>query len=246
MLLDIVRKLQKAVTGMGGSCVDWVLDIFFPRYCVGCGTYGKTLCLDCASKIAHIKTPLCPECGRISAMGKFCVSCRRRTKTALTGLIVATSYESGPIKEVIHHLKYTGMVELASVLGELICLCLGGNLPSGKLVVVPVPLHSIREKERGFNQSELIARYISERLGLPGGLALVRKRYTQPQVVLSREMRLQNITGAFMVADGELVRNRVVLLVDDVATTAATLNECARVLRQAGARQVWGVVAARG
>ncbi|MEK9155852.1 MAG: ComF family protein [Patescibacteria group bacterium] len=225
---------------------DLFLDIFFPRLCVGCGREGSHLCFDCAGTIDKFKTPTCPECGRITKFGQYCPACKARTATALTGLIIAARYESGPTKEMIHQLKYSGITELAPLLGELIFERIKDHLPYGQIVIVPVPLHKKREAQRGFNQSELLARYLSDRLGFPGGAALMRTEDTRSQVELSGEERRENLRGKFAIADAELVSGKTVLLVDDVMTTGSTLNECAKVLRRAGARQVWGTVIARG
>jgi len=225
---------------------DFLLDIFFPRKCVGCGSEGACLCYECAGKIEKIQTPTCPECGRINKFGEFCKNCKKRLDLSLDGLIVAAIYDKGPTKEMIHELKYGGLTELAPMLGELIVERISNHLPPGHLVVVPVPLHKKREGKRGFNQSELIARYLSEPLGFSGSLALERVKNTDPQVSLSGEKRRKNLIGAFRVVDPEMVLDSTILLIDDVATTLSTLNECAKVLKGAGAKKVWGAVVARG
>ncbi len=226
---------------------DLFLDIFFPKVCVGCGLEGVYLCFDCAGRIERIQTPTCPECGRINRYGEFCQNCKRRLNLSLDGLIVSARYDQGPTKEMIHELKYGGLAELAPMLGELICQRLRYKLPRGDLLwVVPVPLHPRKEKERGFNQAELLARYLSNELELHGSLALERTRYTDPQAKLSGTKRRTNITDAFRIADAESIEGKTILLVDDVATTLSTLNECAKVLKEAGAKKVWGVVVARG
>ena len=119
------------------------------------------------------------------------------------------------------------------------------RIPPAPLVVIPVPLHKNRQDLRGFNQSELIARKLSKKLNLPGGCALARTKDTEAQVSLSREFRLTNLVGAFTCTDKEFITGKNILLVDDVATTLSTLNECARALKDAGAKKVWGIVVAR-
>ncbi|MFA5926692.1 MAG: ComF family protein [Patescibacteria group bacterium] len=223
---------------------DIFLDIFFPKRCVNCGKYGDLLCFGCVGEIEAIKTDTCPECGRISKHGRFCTNCKRKLGMELTGLLVAAHYR-GPIKKMIHQYKYAGIRDLSVLLGEILFQRLHDHTLPG-LIVVPVPLHRKREAGRGFNQSELMARYISKKLNLAGGMALARVKNTEPQARLAKAKRLTNLTGAFAVVDKDLVSGRDVLLVDDVATTLATLNECAKVLRQSGARRVWGSVVARG
>ena len=117
--------------------------------------------------------------------------------------------------------------------------------------ILSIPLHPRRRRERGFNQSELIAAAIAQKFPLPllPQTVLVRTRYTEPQAkVRGREARLNNMEGAFQVSHSmaPLVNGKTILLVDDIATTGNTLNEAARALKKAGASQVWGIVAAKG
>lgn len=161
------------------------------------------------------------------------------------GIITAAIYDKGPLKEMIHHLKYTGYKSFAEDLGHLIFLRLNKKIPPGKILVVPVPLHPKKESERGFNQAELIAEYFSKKLKLSGACVLVRTKETETQVKLDRNERLKNLKGAFACRDKKTVKGKTILLVDDVTTTGATLNECAKVLLESGARSVWGVVAAK-
>jgi ComF family protein len=163
----------------------------------------------------------------------------------LKGLIVAAKYDVGPTKEMIHHLKYSGFTELVPLLSEIIIHRIKNNLPKKDLIIVPVPLHKKREAQRGFNQAELIGRELSKRLDIPGGLALSRTRNTQSQVKLVRKDRKDNLVGAFACEDPEIICNKCVLLIDDVTTTGTTLEECTKVLRKNGAREVWGVVIAK-
>lgn len=221
------------------------LDIVFPKRCVDCGKEGGFVCYECAGRIENIVTMTCPFCGKISKSGQFCLSCKIKHNLKLSGLIVAASYDKGPTKEMIHHLKYSGFIELAGSLSEIIYQSLRNNMPKGEFLAVPVPLHKNREAMRGFNQSELIVRDLSKKLHLHGGCALKRIKDTETQVNLNREMRQQNLAGAFVCKDKELIKGKNILLVDDVATTLTTLNECAKALNDAGARKIWGVVVAR-
>ena len=158
---------------------------------------------------------------------------------------MATHYDAGPVKEMIHHLKYSGFTEFADPLAELILQRIQNKVPKGRIEVVPVPLHKSRESMRGFNQSELIARELSKKLRLDGGDFIRRVRNTEPQVTLSGARRRDNLANSFICVDPAEVQGKTILLVDDVTTTGATLNECARVLKDAGARAVWGVVVAK-
>ncbi|MFA7244249.1 MAG: ComF family protein [Patescibacteria group bacterium] len=164
----------------------------------------------------------------------------------INGIMSAATYDAGPTKEIIHHLKYSGFVDLAGILGELLVERLLLEAIPDNCVIVSVPLSLKRKAERGFNQSELIGKYVSNKLGIPGCDALSRIKDQKPQATLKRNERLSNLTGVFRVEDDEFVHGKNVLLIDDVATTGTTLNECAKVLKAAGAKKVYGVVVAHG
>lgn len=186
-----------------------------------------------------IEKQKCFHCGALSADGRTCLNCRRHTH--LDGLIVATYFDYGPVREMVHAFKYHNAKEVAEILGALISHNLNQtNLAvAGDVMVVPVPLHPKRLAERGFNQAEILA----SKLGRPVSCVLRRVRSTISQTGLHRMQRQANVRGAFVCLQplqGE------VLLVDDVATTGATLDECARILKLAGAKRVSGVVVARG
>lgn len=223
----------------------YFLNIFFPVKCVGCGKYGVNVCSDCLNEINGFVTDTCNLCGKISKYSKYCPSCKVRLKTSLSGILVSAEYDVGPIKEMIHHLKYSGNVELVPYLGEVIVARIKDKFNSTNLIVVPVPMHAKREARRGYNQAELLARYVSKRLDLRGRVALSRIVHTHTQVGLNKKERRENLSGAFRCIDTELISQKDVLLIDDVSTTGATLDECAKVLKEAGAKRVWGVVVAK-
>jgi ComF family protein len=162
------------------------------------------------------------------------------------------SYESG-LRELIHLLKYGGVRPAANVLGRMLAEAIATLEPefrADSVAVIPVPLHRTKLRQRGFNQAELIAR-AAMNLGPPGSRlrvcagVLERKRETASQIGLTSHQRRENLRGAFGVAQPELVKGCEVLVVDDVYTTGATVSECARVLRRAGASKVWVATVAR-
>ena len=225
----------------------YLKESYFPSFCVNChrdqDLVNDFLCAGCNNKIELIKSPTCPACGKLNSAGQYCPNCR--SKTALTGMIVAAKFE-GPVKELVHYLKYVKMQRIASMLGEMIIKRLSISDIRGDLVLVPVPLHICRRLKRGFNQSELIAKYISKKKQIPYTSVLKRVKNTPQQMKLNRKLRLKNLEGAFKCIKNSEIIGRTVLLVDDVSTTGATLNECAKVLRTAGAKQIFGLVVARG
>jgi ComF family protein len=147
---------------------------------------------------------------------------------------------------MIHHLKYSGFIEIAEMLGELMVLRIRReNIPKD-ILLIPVPLYKSRESERGFNQSEIITKYISKKTNIPYKNGLLRNRSTLSQVLLSGTERRENLDGVFTCTDKRSIRGKNILLVDDVTTTYSTLNECAKELISAGAKKVYGLVVARG
>jgi ComF family protein len=182
----------------------------------------------------------------------------RRTEPPFARAVAYGSYDGG-LRELIHLLKYEQVRPAAMVLGRMLAEAVTGRLDScwtrGEVMVVPVPLHARKLRQRGFNQSELIARAAikqdavklgsgSARLVLHPGI-LERRRETQSQTGLTRHQRRENIRGSFAVAKPEEVAGREILLVDDVFTTGTTVSECARVLRRAGASKIYVATVAR-
>lgn len=225
------------------SFLELVLDLLFPKKCVSCNRYCSFICLECLAKIQVVVTELCFGCGKISSGSKICQQCRRKIPY-LTSVISCVRYDTPPIKDLIHNLKYSGISEIAEILGEFTIPRIRRIKDYQDFVVVPVPSHKKRLSKRGYNQAELIARHISKRLNIPGGAALEKIAETKPQVSLSREMRLKNIFGTIVCADPEFILDKKVFLIDDISTTGATLTECARILKESGAKEVTGVIIA--
>jgi ComF family protein len=230
--------------------VDPVLAVVFPSPCSACGrllarpTAGP-LCVSCWSALPRHPTPAC-RCGRpLFGPRPLCGRCRRGREPVVAGTSLGP-YE-GPLRAAIHDLKYRGRRRVAAQLASLLL-----EDPAARAlivetdVLVPVPLHPRRLRERGFNQASLIAREVGRRTGrrLVEG-ALVRRRETKPQAGLSAAARRHNVDDAFVVRRRSLVAGHAVTLIDDVLTTGATARACARALRAAGAREVRMLALAR-
>lgn len=218
------------------------LDLIFPPRCAGCKTKGHLLCPACRAAVTPMTPPVCPSCGRSNYAPVVCVNCRAHPPQ-MDGTVVAAVF-AHPVRECIHALKYEGQRRHAAVLAEIAHAAFARVPPCD--AVVPVPLHPARERARGFNQAALMARHLT-RGGdipvLPGWLA--RTRDTPQQVGQDRAARQANVHGAFACPDPGAVRGARILLLDDVATTGATLDNCARTLRAAGAASVHAFVVAR-
>jgi ComF family protein len=194
----------------------------------------------------------CASCGgRVAPLAAFCPDCLATVQHIRGGSrqrTVACVY-SGGVARAIGRLKHDRRAEIGRQLGDLLWLALAARADDlGSVVVVPVPLHPSRLAQRGFNQSALLAGRVALRLGAPlWPSALARTRDTAPQATLPREARLANVVDAFAAREPEHVCGRVVLLVDDVWTTGATLQACEKTLLAAGATGVsWAVVARAG
>ena len=217
------------------------LDGIFPPRCVNCQKSGAILCPSCLATIHPIPSPFCTRCQFPLASGSICQYCTR-TPPAFYGLRVVSRYE-GMIRACIHKLKYEGQIRLAEPLGLLLAQAyIFYDLRAD--VIVPVPLHAERLRQRGYNQSQLLAEECARHIRAPVIAALlVKTRATPAQVGLSSQERILNVAGSFA-ASAPLHGQRIVL-VDDVCTTGATLNACAEALRLAGAGEIWGLTLAR-
>lgn len=212
-----------------------MLDLIFPPLCGVCGSGGSFLCPACREKLPTASPPRCRRCWRLSA-DDVCSDC---VASPLDGAR-APFVLAGGARTLVHQLKYRSLHALAEPMGELLATDLTEH-PLPIDLLVPVPLHPRRRRQRGFNQSELLVRVVAGRLGIELNVrSLRRQRNTRPQVQADdRRRREENVRGAFRCGDG--VAGRQVLLIDDVLTTGATLRECAAALKAAGAASVWAL-----
>jgi ComF family protein len=235
------RKIKKAV-----------LDTLFPIFCLACETEGFWLCDQCLFKIQLLDFQLCPACeANITEKGALCPACRESRKSSLDSLIVSVSYENPVIKKLIHNLKYRFVADIAKPLADLMVKALLRNDLPIPDYIMPIPLHPRRLRWRGFNQSLLLAETISENLAplmkIEVQDILERQKYNQPQMKIKKyQERLENVKSIFGLKEQSPdLKNKTVLLVDDIATTGATLEECAKVIKEKGARKIFGVVISR-
>jgi len=229
-----------------------LLDLIYPPRCQVCRRFDpRPFCQSCWESIELIQPPVCRQCGAPldpSATGpQECNDCRARQKSAIAWARSAGLYD-GTLQRAILNLKYTGCRALAIPLAGLLVEAVR-NLEDGQDsfdAVCPVPLHPQRQKERGFNQSELLAKYLCETAGLKMDKTIIQRiRPTLPQVMLPPKERGRNVRGAFALAPAADVAAKRILLIDDIHTTGSTLQECARVLQKGGAAAVCVLTLAR-
>lgn len=230
---------------------NFLLELFFPQFCLNCGREESWLCQDCQAILEIESWSFCPVCLKRTLDFKVHKNCCQ--KTNLTGLFWALSYQNSLVKNLIQKFKYQPFVkELSKPLSYFIIshLFLIEFLPKNNLrdyILIPVPLDKRRLRWRGFNQAEEIARELSKTLEIPLILNLLSKiKRTRPQTELTEKERKESLKGAFLVKNENEVKGKKIFLIDDVYTTGATLEECAKVLKEAGAKEVWAIVVARG
>lgn len=251
-----------------------LLDLVFPVSCIGCGSEGNWLCRDCQKTIRPQPGRHCPFCARPTLFGATCQNCRPRR--ALAGALSFYPYGHPLIQTIIHVWKYDGVAELTATVGLLArrglartvaklkqarSRLLSGldekrlqrwqRLPASlflpETTLSPIPLYQRRERQRGFNQAELLAQNLSSYFSWPVKTLLARARPTTAQAKLAGADRLMNLSDAFVLTvPAPDIVNQHILLIDDVFTTGSTCEAAARVLKSAGAASVWAITLAYG
>jgi ComF family protein len=269
--------LDRGVTGFAERVVATLFFTFFPADCRICDSplikvSRLPVCETCVASLRPLKGTYCTVCGEalhfpgyidasnINRAETRCLLCQR-ANPPYERAVAYGSYD-GELRDLIHLLKFQQVRPAADVLGRLLAETIAnleqtmpvGTIFSSTIVVVPVPLHSRKQAQRGFNQAETIARsalkHIARLAAQPKRFelctgVLARRRETGSQIGLTRHQRRENLRGAFTVNNPARILNRDVLLIDDVFTTGTTAAECARVLRRAGAARVWVATVAR-
>jgi len=262
---SIAPAAQRSSIRRSVQLVENLFAVLFPSDCRICGeplvkVSRLPVCQECLHGMHRIAGGVCAICGerlfsshaQLTDSGAPRCGLCRRIEPPFVRAVAYGSYEGG-LRELIHLLKYASVRPAAKVLGRMLGEAIEELEPEFQLesvTVVPVPLHRSRIREREFNQAETIARFAMKVMAVPERFtlcadALERKRETLSQTGLTSHQRRENVRGAFAVAHPGVVKGHEVLVVDDVYTTGATVSECARVLRRAGATKVWVATVAR-
>ena len=241
-------KTQALKTG------KYLLHILFPRTCFSCNKdlpydAKAPLCVSCENGLTLPGPLICARCGVVlKSGGAHCFHCRGSKEDTFKCKIIRSACNFNEFSRgLVHALKYQRADYVASYMGEFMArrFSMFTEL-AGANLVIPVPLYKARLKKRGYNQSELLARVFCKATGLALDItSLVRVRDTQSQTHLGRKERQENMADAFAVNNPQAVKGKTVLLMDDVATTGATLEACAQALRKAGAKRVMAFTFAR-
>lgn len=232
------RPIKSQLYQMAWQAVDWL----FPPVCGGCGTFGERWCSSCQNQTVPFDDSICPYCGYPSRGGKVCPACR--SKKPPFQVLRSWAPYTGPLRKSLHRIKYQQDLGLA----EVFALPLADIVSRSQWrldLVTTIPLGRQRQKERGYNQSDWFARPLAYRLGLPlNSKAVSRVRETRSQVGLSSRERWTNVEDAFQ-ANTKIVKNKTVLLFDDITTTGATIQHATTALLDAGATKVYCLTLAR-
>ncbi len=235
----------------------YLASVLFPVFCVSCSSEGQWWCVVCQKQYPFLSEVSCPVCSVPTTQGKICNSCS--AVSPLLGLTALFNYdETAPPAKLIKALKYQGAADSGQVWVKIFKDYLtehkppwltAGDVTQKSVSIIPVPLHPKRELRRGFNQAQVLGTHLVSVLGEDSGVQLLvdglyRIKDTPQQARLNGVERRQNLKEAFC-WQKNVAPERVVLL-DDVFTTGSTMLECARVLKNAGTQEVWGLVIARG
>ncbi len=228
----------------------WWIDLIFPRRCPICDEIVDAELLIheyCLKELKVVKQPTCKKCGKqvLEEQIEYCQDCNRR-KRSFDGGIAIFCYE-GKIKDSLIKIKYKNKKEYLDFYGA----AMGRKIEKwvnflNVEMLIPVPIHPARKKERGFNQSEILAEKVSCRIKIPcRGDFLIRNKNTMPQKQLNPDERLKNLEQAFLIANTQKIPESI-LLIDDIYTTGSTMEACARVLKESGVKKVYCAVVAIG
>ncbi len=233
---------------------ELLLHILFPNTCYACRCdlplkQREPLCKECLDKIQTVGPLYCRRCGKpLPDGGAHCYQCRGSKARQFKCKIIRSAVVFGPqIRALVHAFKYADQSFLADFLADIMYKYWADyeELKETQLII-PVALHAKKEKSRGYNQATLLATALGKKLALPvDSQILKRVRNTPSQTTLGREGRLKNMSGAFECVGQEQVKGKIIVLVDDVATTGATLEGCAQALKKAGAKKILAYTLAR-
>src|SRR3989344_6086547 len=237
--------------------LDWVMDTVFPIKCLKCSRFltksAGYICKKCILLIPLKSKFECIGCKKSTPLGETCFRCS--SDSSIDNLLIISDYENALVVKIIKTLKYRliqGVVNPLSRAIKRYIFWLSAkkkfNILAENPVIIPVPLFYRRQNWRGFHQALLLAKVIADVLNCELNSAILKRvKDVKPQAdIKEREQRLENMKEVFKIIDNSQIKNKTILLVDDVCTTGATLNECARVLKAGGAKKVIGLVFSRG
>jgi ComF family protein len=237
---------------MAKNIIKNLLDIIFPCFCLNCQKEGTYLCRRCFQKIQINNQSNCYVCGKLTKESQTCSACL--SKTHINRMFIAGKWEDQLLRQIIYEYKYRFIKEIHKELAETLINYINiynKTLINNNIVLSFVPLHKRKLYWRGFNQSELLAKELSDKLKIPLLNLIARSRPTPPQVkITDAKKRHKNVSGAFSLLNPKITKTlspgKIIILVDDICTTGATLEECAKALKILKPKEIWGLVLVRG
>lgn len=210
-----------------------LINFIFPRHCIACWQQGEYLCKTCKKQLKP-HPEICPYCHRISKDYTTCIECRCNKSNALEGIIIPFAYTT-LLKKLIIKLKYFHKKDIGEFLVERLAIALQANqsLSNSKLVISYIPSHRYRHYfVKWYNQSQLLAEKLSEKLHVPTVALAKKQKHTKTQASLDRNGRLHNLKNAFsLIPNPNLLSNETILIIDDITTTWSTINEVAKLIK---------------
>ena len=248
--MESILRQDNLLRGIVEKAVGSLVQLIYPLRCPVCDDivipYGRKICPECVKKLKYVESPRCLKCGKKleEAEQEYCLDCSKRQHFFVQGRAL---YEYGSVAGSIYRFKYGNRQEYASFYGEEVARNLGEFIhkirPDG---LIPVPLHRVRQRKRGYNQAQLLAKAISHCTGVPVYDKIVtRKRNTLPLKQLNPRERQNNLKKAFIIR-GNDVKLKTILIIDDIFTTGSTIDELSRVLLAAGAEKIYFITLACG
>jgi competence protein ComFC len=250
-----MKALKKPVDNTPLNIREFILELFFPSFCLGCQKEGAFLCQDCIETLDISEYIYCLCNKRPQRLGPeySAGKCSRCRDKKLSGLFFALPYQEKALtKKIIYQFKYEPYLKglsktLANIIGRhLILIKKNSEEFWVNAALIPIPMEIKKMKRRGYNQAQELASELSKITQAPMIIKnLIKIRKTISQTKLSAKERQENLTNAFAIKNPDQIRGKKIFLIDDVYTTGATMGECARVLKDAGAKSVWGITIAR-
>lgn len=255
---------QTLIKPLAQDIKTFILDTLFPISCLVCEQEGSFICAECAVKLTPVQNQFCIACHKPAPFGLTHPGCQ--TPQGADGLISFFDYHDKNVAEILIKGKYSFIPGTYGIFGKILAEKIKNHyqhLLAGDYTLVPVPLAASRKRWRGFNQAEVLCQALSLQLGFPFGNLLVRTKTTKTQKDLKKDQRVKNVSDAFAVSppfqggvdreagrggwnfDSHPIKNKNLILVDDVTTTGSTLNEAAKVLKRNGAEKVLCLTVAR-
>ncbi|MEG1848152.1 MAG: ComF family protein [Lachnospiraceae bacterium] len=239
-------KQREIILKAGAHVLDWV----FPRRCPVCNRIvkplGEKICAECKGQLDYVFEPKCKRCGKRlqHTEQEYCYDCVTKKHDYIQG---AALYEYASVRQAIYRFKYAGQCEYADFFGEEIALFLGDQIRQWQVeALIPVPLHKSRQRLRGYNQAQLLAQVIGDRLQIPVQNDLVKRdKKTTPQKDLDETERHKNVKKAFKICRND-VKLKSVVVIDDIYTTGSTIDAMTHVLNEAGVDKVYFIALAIG